>query len=567
MMVKVAISCKGNPINYSFKGGTNKMKLGRRVLALLLASMMLLAVTGCKSGDTDTGDTNGSTKESSSTESKSSNSSGETDDEGIDLSERVMIKFIVLGNKPTNGRMENMMEILNVKLIEKVNAELEIQYVEWADWQTQYNLLLASGDDSIDLITTATDWLDTWPNVKKGSFLPLSEDMLKTYAPETWATVPAENWDQCTYEGDIYVIPEDNYAQYINHGMFYRGDWAKEFGIDTINDFETLGKYYQGILDNKEDIVPWDVSGTAANGNALAGGYINSVTDNIAIDGIPIGLSALFFGKSIDDPFTLTSAYLEGDTFENFAVMMNDWAQAGYWREDVLNYNGETRDLMYAAQSGSDQHHSQTYYTTVRPNMDIKQPGSDVQMFPFSEPSKNLVKVSITHGALGIGANSQNPERALMVYDLIRNDEECYRLYNYGIEGIDYVVTDDGKLGRPEGWDRTVDGLDTNFWCGRNDDLELNDAGWYEGKDAMVANYETYAVQYPYGKLIIDTSNIEIKIAAMADVCGNYIPSIAFGKAGDPVAAVAAFKEEIMAAGYQEVFDEIQSQLDAYKTP
>lgn len=540
-------------------------KTGKKLIALLLAATMTLTMAGCgkkaESTKTDTNPTEAS-GESETDESKKEN--GDVA-QNIDTSEHVKIKFVVLGNKPTNGRLENMLKVLNEKMTEQINAEIEMHYVEWADWQTQYNLLLASGDDTVDLITTATDWLDAWPNVKRGAFLPLTEEMLKTYAPKTWESVSQEHWEECKYEGEIYLVPEDNYAQYTNHGMFYRGDWASEFGIDEVKSFEDLGRYFQGVKDNKEGVIPWDVSGTSANGNALANGYIQSTTQNILIDGIPIGLSTLFFGTSSSDPYTLTSPYMEGSTFEDFAKLMKSWADAGYWREDVLNYNGETRDLMYAGQSGADQHHSQMYYTTVKPLMDQKQPGSDVKMFPFSEPSKNLVKLVNTHGALAVGANSKHPERALMAYDLLRNDETFYRLLNYGIEGTDYIITEDGRLGRPDGWDKTTDALDSNFWCGRNDNLELNDVEWWDGKDGMIEEYNSYAVDYPYGKLIVDTSNITTEISAMSDVCNNYIPRIAFGKSEDPVADVAAFRKELEAAGYQKVFDELQSQLNTLK--
>lgn len=540
------------------------MKLGRKLLASVLAGMMLFSMTGCKSNtDTTTPEDSKTTTEATTTETTTDTKA--TDATTIDTSEHVKIKFVVMGNKPTNGHNDAVMVELNKKLTEKINAELEIQWVEWADWQTQYNLLLASGDDTIDLITTATDWLDAWPNAKKGSFLPLSEDMLKTYAPKTWESVPANHWDECKYNGEIYLIPEDNYAQYTNHGFYYRGDWATEFGLGDINNFADFGKYLQGVKDTKAEVIPWDVSGTPANANALAGGYFNSNTAMIGIDGIPIGLSAVFYGKSKDDVFTLASPYMEGTSFEDFATMMKSWADAGFWREDVLNYTGETRDLLYAGQTGVDQHHSQTYYTTVRPQMDIKQPGSEMKMFAFCEPSKNLVKIVNTHGALAIGANSKNPERALMLYDLIRNDDEIYKLYNYGIEGVDYVVTAEGKLGRPEGWEQSTDEYTPNFWCGRNDDLELNNVTWYSGKDDMIANYNTFAIDYPYGKFIVDTSNIETQIAAMAEVCGEYVPKLAFGKVEDPKAEVAAFREAMMAAGYQQVFDELQAQLTAYK--
>src|SRR5688572_29507511 len=97
------------------------------------------------------------------------------------------ITMLTMGNKPTNGRMEAMLEVLNARLKEKVSAELDMFFIEWTDWQTQYNIQLLSGDDNVDLIGTATDWLFAWENATKGAFLPLTEEMLKANAPKTWA--------------------------------------------------------------------------------------------------------------------------------------------------------------------------------------------------------------------------------------------------------------------------------------------------------------------------------------------------------------------------------------------
>lgn len=529
-------------------------KIWKKLLAATLIGTMVLSTAAC-----------GSEKQATSSDTTKATDTASTDGTAIDTSQHQTIKFVVLGNRPTNGRLEKMLEQLNAILTEKVNAELDLQYVEWADWQTQYNLLLASGDSSIDLITTATDWLDAWPNTKKGSFMPLSEDMIKTYAPKTYASVTAEEWDKCSYDGQIYLIPENHYTQYTNHGIFYRGDWAKEAGLTTVNNFTDLGKYFQYVKDNKSNVIPWDVAGVAAKGNTLAGGYIESNTSNINIEGVPIGLSALFYGVSKDDEYTVTCPYMEGSTFEDFAVMMKQWADAGYWREDVLNYEGETKELFLVGSTGAYEYHTQMYVTDVRPNMDIKQPGSETQMFSFSQPSKNLVKTSITHGCLAINANSEHAERALMVYDLLRNDEACYRLINYGIEGSDYVINDAGELDRPDGWDQSIDALESNYWCGRNDDLELVNARFYDGIPEIYADYDTYAIDYPYGKFVFDNSNVSTQIAAMADVCANYIPRIAFGKVDDPKAMVAEFREKLKAAGYEDVLKEVQTQLNASK--
>ena len=542
-------------------------KLGKKLLTLLLAGTMVFSLAGCGGGggDTKTSKTSSASGSKMTSSSKmSSNAASSNVSSAIDTSKHEVINLLVLGNKPTNGRLEAMLEKLNAILNEKVNAELTMSYVEWADWQTQYNVQLLSGDSSMDIITTATDWLFAWENIQKGAFMPLSEDMLKTYAPKTWASVPAEHWADCSYNGEIYMMPEDNYVQYTNHGIYYRGDWAKEAGVETINNFKDLGTYFQWIKDNKTDCIPWDVGGKN-NSTGLLPGYINSNTENMVINGVNAGNFEFWFGESKDNVYTVTSPYMDSDVIYEAAELFKKWNDAGYWREDVLNYDGDSREEMYAGLSGADQHHSITYYSSVRPNMDKKQPGSETKMFPFCLPSKNLTKPLITHQAATISANSQHPERALMVYDLLRNDQECYRLMNYGIEGVDYIVTEDGKLARPEGYDSSTDALESNFWLGRNDDLELQDSTWWEGTQDMIKEYNSYAIDYPYASFVVDKTNIEVAQAAIANVLSEYIPQLAYGKYADPKAAIDEMRKKLKDAGYDEVKADLQAQMDAYK--
>ena len=64
-------------------------------------------------------------------------------------------------------------------------------------------------------------------------------------------------------------------------------------------------------------------------------------------------------------------------------------------------------------------------------------------------------------------STSKHPERTVMLYELFRQDEEIYRLINYGIEGVSYVINEEGKLDRPEGFDSARDGFSINWWGGR----------------------------------------------------------------------------------------------------
>lgn len=540
----------------------------KKAISILLACVILFAFTACSggsSGGTQTGGTTGNTTTSSGnsgTSSDASSATSETADTGIDTSQRVTITYMTTGDIPSDSTNE-VLAVLNEKLIEKVNAEIKIHWIEWTDYTTNYNLTLAAQDGTIDLVGTATDWLNAWPNAKDGAFLELTEELLSTYAPKTWAQVPAEDWDKCKLDGKIYLMPEDNYAQWVNHGFMYRGDWAKEAGLTNgAHSWADMRTYFQYVKDNKEHVIPWDAQGSGTSiFDALAGGWLTSHSNSINVEGLRVGL---FYGESPENPYKLTRYFLEGDELVNFAKEMKEWNDAGFWRQDVLNNSISTRDEFYIGNTGADQHHTETWYGTVRPRMDKDNPGSDVGFFYFGEETGNVVSMNITHGAMAVAAKSKNPERALMVYDLLRNDEEIYRLFNYGIEGKQYVIDENGYRAWPEGYVEDTDKSTTNFWWGRNDDLELRDArrAW-DLYLPLVDIYNQKAVDYPYGQVVFNLDPIDGQLNNLSNVYNTYMAQIAFGKAADPEAYVAEFRNALKAAGYEEVIAEVESQLAA----
>lgn len=481
----------------------------------------------------------------------------------VDTSEHVVLTYLVTGDIPTN-KTDEVMAVFNQKLTEAINAEIQIEWIEWTDWQTKYNLALAMQDGSVDLIGTATDWMDAWPNSEKGAFYPLSEELLQKYAPKTWAAVSPEHWDMCKFNGTIYFAPEDQYEQWTNHGFLYRGDWAVEAGIENgeVMSWEEMGKYFQYVKDNKEGVIPWDANGSGSSiAEQMLGGWIASKDGVIIVEGLPV---PLFYGNSTSDPYTLSRIFLEGDSLVNFAKLMKTWDDAGYWREDVLNYTGDAKELMKDGLSGAHQHHTQTW-KGERYLMNKEQPGSDDRFFWFGKESGTLVSLNITHGAMAVAAQSAHPERALMAYDLIRNDPEFYRLFNYGIEGQQYVIDENGFMARPEGYtEDAVDGSTTNYWWGRNDALELRSAlvDW-PVYDALMEEYAAVKTDYAYGKLVINRDPISAELDNLSNVFRTYVPVIAYGKAEDPEAYVAEFRQALLDAGIEKCMAEVQAQMDA----
>ncbi|MCD9020743.1 ABC transporter substrate-binding protein [Cohnella silvisoli] len=526
----------------------------KKISTLLLAIILIIALAAC-SGNKNAGNAGNADVSGSSKGDDGTNQSADAGD--IDTSKFVKISYVILGDKPKNGQFDAALAEVNKIMKEKINAELEWKWVEWADWQTKYNLLLASGE-AVDLITIGTDWLDTWGNAQRGAFKNL-DDLLPKYAPQTWESIPKEDWAQSKYNGKIVLIPENDYTQWVNHGFYYRGDWAKEAGItEPIKDWDGMEKYMQFIKDNKKGVVPWDTTG----GTSTFGGWVQANTHNLELP-IFTGYLPVFATKSYDEKYTVVSPVFD-DTMVAFATKMKSWADKGFWREDVLNYKGDTRTLLKGGLTGVDQHHTQTF-SGLRVDMDREQPGSELQMYPFSRTNNNLLELSITHGGTSLGAHSKNPERALMAYDIIRNDEKVYHLLNYGIEGVQYEIKD-GKRVRPASYDPKKNEFYSDFWGGRVDKFEIvSDTTWDQIEETLYAEYDRIKKPYPYGQFVFDKTPIEAEITAISQVTGEMGPAITYGKAGDPVKAVEEFRNKLKAAGYDKVLAELQRQMDAYK--
>lgn len=541
----------------------------KKLFAVLLAASMVLGLTAC-GNTTDAGVNTPATETKNDTKTEVS-----VDTSAIDTSEHVKIVYMFTGSKPEGEAMTRFQEMndkLNEILTEKCNAELEFYWIGWTDYLSVYNLTIAAMDGTVDLIGTASDWLDAWPNSKNGAFLALSEDMLKTYAPQTWASVPAENWELCKYDGDIYLMPEDNYAQWTNHGYTYRLDWAKKAGLaNGVHSWEDMTTYFEYTSSHADELginISWDSDGT--QNIQMASGWVASHTNFVPIDGI---CTAALWGGTKDDLYTIiTPAYTDTDMMVEYAKMMKQWDDMGVWKTDVLNNTTSTnRDDYRVGLVAAEQHHTQTWTDLCSPTPSntiyANDPEAKSGFFYFGEETDNVVALSITHGAMAVSAASKNPERALMVYDLLRNDEACYRLINYGIEGVSYEIDADGFKVNPANYNPDTDNVGgaTSWWWGRNDNLELRagDRDWDAIED-LYKKYDAVKINYPYGQFIPDVDTIQSKIANCNEVFGNYMKQISFGKySGSAEDIVAEMQAALKQAGIEDVTAELQKQVDA----
>lgn len=477
----------------------------------------------------------------------------------IDFSkEPVIITYLTIGDKPSNGKTEEVIERLNKILEKRLNARLDIYYIGWQDYLNNYNSVLGSEDIQIDLVGTSADWLDAWPNAIKGNFMPLTEDMLRNYCGVTFTNVTASEWQSCSYDGNIYFIPENEYTQWTNHGFIYRKDIAQRAGVEDIASWEDMDRYFECVIKEHPEMIPWDIS----EGSVTAAiGFIMSYSHYAPI----YELSTYgIWGEYTDNKGKIISPYYTGKELIDYAKLMKKWNDMGVWRED-LSQAEDNEALFYVGESSVIQNHTENFYTSIKPQMKLSMPEVDIGFFWFGRESGNLLKISNLHGAMAVSKNSRNPERALMVYDLIRNDEECYRLLRYGIEGSQYVITEDGLLEKPSGYNENREGIVTNFWWGRRDEFEIPDSSFsWDDYYSLSNSYDHLAMKYPWDGVPFYTPQINKEMVKIVAVFDEYMPLITTGKYEQtPEELVAEFREELMKAGMERVTGQLQRIYDS----
>lgn len=543
------------------------MKMKRLISVIMLVCMLCLSLTGCgksketKATDSDPGSNQAAGTTEGSGEGNFKGPSGNTPvkDGKIDTSKFVTVKMLVLGDPPAGGADKKVLAELNKELKKRLNAELEIQWIEWNNYETKYQMELVSGSD-IDLIFTSSTWLNLWENSEKDAFMDMSE-MLPYYAPLLWADTKKEEWDGCTYKGKIVALPEHRKWQLSTPLFAYRKDWAKEFGIENVNSMDTLEQYLKGVKDNKPDAVPYNVGGSAAS-NELYSLWMRQDTDYILGPG-SVGMACPVANKSYEEPWTAVSPVFD-DKFIDFAKKMKAWGDAGFWPEDVMSATIDTKAAFLSGKSGLYSMNVSNYYPLFQ-ELAKENPEAELGAFFFDEKRGYCVADVMTQDSCSITANAKNPERALMMYDLFQYDKDIYHLTQYGIEGQQYVVNKDGYREKPEGYDKDRDDYIWDMWSTRNDALEIPEFNPFKEQiDEVNAKIKPWTKMNPWGSFIVDTSTVNSQVTAINEAGTTWLPAIQFGKAGDPSDAVKQYRDALTNAGIDSYMQEVEKQMQNY---
>lgn len=438
-------------------------------------------------------------------------------------------------------------EELNKLLKAKINATIKLNPIDPGSFDQKLKLSYAAGE-KLDLVFTAPYANDYYQGVSQGNLIPL-DDLLAKYAPKTFASMNASTWNAARVNGKIYAII--NQQIFVKPwGAIFRKDLAEKYKLDLSS------------LHKQDDIEPFLKQVKEGEGiNPIvfddAGGSILFRPELYNFDSL---LDAALVGMKADDKDMKVINLAETAEYKEAAERARRWHEAGYYPKDAPS----AADATAGFKAGK----SAVIIHTDKPGGNIEYKaryGWDFVSVTFAKPW--LTTAGTTATMTAITRTSANPERAMMLLELLNTDKEVYNLLCKGIENKHWVWVDKSKevIGYANGLTAQTSGYNPNTdWMFGNQFnayyINPEQVGAWEAtsklnKDAIPSLALGFAAS---------TENIKTEIAQVSALVKQYNWPLQQGRL-DPATGIPEFVSKMKASGMDKILSEVQNQLNAWK--
>lgn len=503
----------------------------KRATALTLAVMLLvlmLSACGAKTPDS-----------SNAPDSKPAQTEG---------TEYPVVKWAYIRGFTDTTETEPLVEAaLNEILRETANAEIDLIPIDFSSMQTQLNLLLTGSADSIDVFSSF--WYANLSTlVANGQVAPLDELLATEGAAILDLFKDSPELMKCSQiDGKTYAIP--TVAPY-SSPMFYvmkktdsdnaSIDWSKVNTLDQLTD---------ALI-------------TAKNANPDHY-YIPGATETYWMPKDIDYLSDTNFLGVLTDPLNSTTLenYYESDYFMNLIENIKIWQEHDIISPDAMSNSNPT---LMSIQNGITEG-SPGYAWDVDEwcyEADLSMQYGD-EMVGAQIGDRIITTGNVTTYLYHITSFSKNKEAAMRVLKEMYTNPECSNLFGNGIEGVNYVVKEDGSLGFLDGQDTTSNGWSTAMYSHPNASITpLRDNQPPNMWEMMEQSNDDAKPSLALG-FTFNADPVADQVTACSNVLAQYYLPILNGEV-DIDEVLPLMQQELVKAGIDTVIAEKQAQLDAW---
>ena len=500
------------------------MKLKRLLATGLVAVMVSGILTGCGGGTADNANTGGDNSAASTSGSQGGSANV---DSSANSGEIVNLKWITIGNgMPTN--YDSWFSSVNAYIGEKIGVNLEMEVIPWGDWDNRRNIVVSTNEPYDIIFGNGNNYI---ADINLGAYADIT-DLLDANMPGLMELMPEKYWDGVRVKDRIYGVPTYKDSSITNYAIWDK-ELVDEYNLDisSLITLDSMTETFETLKADKNDYPVY------VKNDGLY--YIFDVYDQI-------GGGTQILGVRYDDKDAKVCFTLEEPEIMEQLKVIHDWYQKGIINPDAATLTeGRVYNMWRVAQGWES-----AGVTSWGPQM-----GKDVVV---QQIEKTILSNETVRGSLNmVSINTKYPEKCLQLLDLVNCDTKLRDLFYYGEEGVNFEYTADGKVhkinndwalaGYTQGSFFTVTTLDTdefNQWDGVK---ALNEAA----ESSVMLGFT------------FDTNSVSDQLANCREIWLRYRSEVMTG-VQDPEVVVPKIKEELMKAGWQNVLDEAQRQVDAF---
>jgi putative aldouronate transport system substrate-binding protein len=455
-----------------------------------------------------------------------------------------------------------MLEELNKLMLRDINATLKVNFTTWTDWTAKLRLVLSSGEQ-VDLVHMAP-WSIYDEQAKIGAFYEL-EELAKEYAPETWASYTDEVLSQAEVDGKVYMLPF-RYVDPEGNGWLYRLDLAEKYGLGPIEDIDDMEAYMKAVKEN-EGIIPYNAGGF--DNQVLSESFANMMPEwpDSTDENLVVGQMNYIkvFHNDPNNPFVL----FEHPCFIDALEYSRRFYLEGYWPKNVLANTTDSRENFLNG-TGAMANLNPINANEEWMRLTAKNPDWKLDWWSAYEKLSHPPKSPANNNGMSIPISSKHPERAMMLLELLHQNQEYADLTTYGIRGVHWDLDSSGDITFPAGvtadstgfpWDRPCP------WGWREEKFyrsgpTQSNSTWPLIKEWMQHIYDDGADKR-YADFTFDQEPVAAEFAAIDAVKTQYLDPLVWGMV-DPDEGYDLMIEKMYQAGLQAVKDEFNRQWKAY---
>lgn len=419
------------------------MKNAKKLVALLLVLAMVLSLAACGNGGNSS--TSSETSTSSAAEDSSAAEEGETGDDG-ETAEPGEFQLPIVDEPTTLSYFvadDSNCAIMTTdwndnefyqEMERRTGVHLEMEMVSSADYQTNFNLMIASGTLA-DLIYVGASYYAEGVDaaIDDGYFLDLT-DLVDEYMPNYQKVRTSD----IQYEllsttdsgrlGAVYELRQSKQGPWL--GLWIRQDWLDDLNLETPVTFDDYHEVLTAFKNEKGATAPLilNFSGSDGEFGTMSGGL--NVLNSWQLDET---------GKVNFGPYM--------DAWKEYVTIMNQWYNEGLIDPDFMATDERTADMAKVV-TGASGLFAALY--TMPSVYEAASEDSNMNLAPVNPPVKNegdeihiRLRDSYTSGNTAISADCENPEVAMRWLDYLFTEEGAL-LANYGVEGDTFEFDENG---------------------------------------------------------------------------------------------------------------------------